>query len=306
MSAPPRTPPARPLRVAVTADLHYGPRHPDGAAATLALAADLYHDPPDLFVLAGDIGAGDDFERCLDLFADLPGRKALVPGNHDVWVRPNDPRGDSLTVYRDHLPRAADERGFHYLDHGPLILPDAGLAVVGSMNWYDYSWAEDRLRAVAADWRDRLRTKRFTRGRHNDANFVKWAYDDAGFTRTATAELAGHLREALACVPAALLVTHHPPVRGLSYPKPEPMDLDALLWEAFSGNAAVERLVAEYADRVPLAFCGHTHFARDVAFGPTRGFNVGGDYHFKRLLRFDWPNPAVRAREFGRTGERVA
>ena len=181
-----------------------------------------------------------------------------------------------------------------------------GLAVVGSMNWYDYSWGIDRLRAMAADWRDRLRTKRFTRGRHNDANFVRWGYDDPGFTHQTVAALGEHLRRALEWVPAAVLVTHHPPFRGLNYPKAEPMDLDALLWEAFSGNAALEELLASYADRVPLAFCGHTHFARESHLGPIRGFNVGGDYHAKRLLRFDWPDGAVRALEFGGTGERVA
>lgn len=287
------------FRVAVTADLHYGPRHQDGTEATLALAADLYADPPDLFVIAGDVGAGDDFDRCLDLFADLPCQKALVPGNHDIWVRPDDSRGDSLAVYRGHLPRAAAARHFHYLDAGPLVLPDVGLAVVGSINWYDYSWAIDRLPAAAPDWRDRLRAKRFVRGRHNDANFVRWEYDDPGFTRACVAELAAHLGRALRWVPAAVLVTHHPPFRGLNYPKPEPMDLDALLWEAFSGNAALEGLLAEYNDRIPLAFCGHTHFAREGSFGGTRGFNVGGDYHFKRLLRFDWPSCRVTATEYG-------
>jgi 3',5'-cyclic AMP phosphodiesterase CpdA len=303
---PPATPPTHPFRVAVTADLHHGPRHADGAEATLALAAELYHDPPDLFVIAGDVGAGDEFGRCLDLFADLPCQKALVPGNHDIWVRPDDPRGDSLAVYREHLPRAAAARHFHYLDHGPLVLPDVGLAVVGSMNWYDYSWAPDRLAAAVPDWKERVRTKKFARGRHNDAHFVRWDRDDAGFTREVVAALAAHLRRALEWVPAAVLVTHHPPARGLNYPKPEPMDLDALLWEAFSGNAAVEGLLAEFVGRVPLAFCGHTHFAREYTAGGTRGYNVGGDYHFKRLLRFDWPTGAVRAQEFGTTGERVA
>src|SRR6478672_1598526 len=144
------------LQIAVTADLHWGPRHPDGAAATRRLAADLYHQPPDLFVLAGDVGAGEEFAACLRLFEHLPCKKALVPGNHDVWVRPHDPRGDSLAVYREYLPRIAAEYGFHYLDHGPLVLDDAGLAVVGSMNWYDYSWGRDRLPAVAADWENRL------------------------------------------------------------------------------------------------------------------------------------------------------
>src|SRR5687768_5403592 len=94
------------LRIAVTADLHWGTRHGPGRDATLALAAHLGETPPDVFVLAGDVGAGDDFERCLELFEKLPSVKALVPGNHDVWVTADDPRGDSLSVYRDHLPRA--------------------------------------------------------------------------------------------------------------------------------------------------------------------------------------------------------
>jgi 3',5'-cyclic AMP phosphodiesterase CpdA len=286
------------LQIAVTADLHWGPRHPDGQAATRHLAADLYHHPPDVFVLAGDAGAGEEFAACLKLFEHLPCKKALVPGNHDVWVRPDDPRGDSLAVYREHLPRVAAEHGFHYLDHGPLLLPDAGLAVVGSMNWYDYSWALDRLRAEVPDWENRVRTKRFARGRHNDANFVRWAFDDPGFTREAVGVLAAQVRCALTQVPAAVLMAHHPPFRALNYPKPGPWGLDELLWEAFSGNDRVEGLLAEWGSRVPFAFCGHTHFAREETFGPTRGFNVGGDYDRKRLLRLDWPAGTVTATDY--------
>lgn len=284
--------------IAVTADLHWGSRHADGMSATQALAADLFRDPPDLLVLAGDIGAGDEFEACLELFRDLPCRKALIPGNHDIWVRSDDPRGDSLAVYREYLPRVSAEHGFHYLDHGPLLFPDVGLAVVGSMNWYDYSWATSRLPRAAPDWQERVRTKRFSRGRHNDANFVRWERDDPGFTREVVAALRAHMGAALRQVSAAVLVTHHPPFRALNYPKTEPMELDALLWEAFSGNACVEHLLAEYGARIPFAFCGHTHFAREMKFGPTRGFNIGGDYHFKRLLRLDWPTGIVTTTEF--------
>jgi hypothetical protein len=100
-------------------------------------------------------------------------------------------------------------------------------------------------------------------------------------------------------VPAALLVTHHPSFRCLNYPKAEPLGLDGLLWEAFSGNAALERLLAENGERIPLAICGHTHFAREGRLGPTRGINIGGDYHFKRLLRIDWPSGDVRHTNFG-------
>src|SRR5947209_9965901 len=82
----------RPLRLAITADLHWGP-HAAGNAATVELRDFLRADPPDVLVLAGDIGAADDFARCLELFAQLPGQKALVPGNHDIWVQLDDARG---------------------------------------------------------------------------------------------------------------------------------------------------------------------------------------------------------------------
>lgn len=285
--------------LAVTADLHWGNRHPGGQAAARALAADLLANPPHVLVIAGDLGAGDEIEPCLELFADLRCRKALVPGNHDIWVRPDDPRGDSLHVYEEWLPDLAARYGFHYLDHGPLYVPEVGLAVVGSINWYDYTWGVARLREVADDWQARLRNKKFTRGRHNDANFVRWELDDPAFTRRVTGKLAGHLREAARQADGVVLVTHHPAFRALGYPKPQPMDLDAALWESFTGNEAAERLLGEYGARVPFAFCGHTHHAREASLGPTRGYNVGGDYEFKRLLRLDWPTGTVTAKEFG-------
>jgi predicted phosphohydrolase len=300
------------MRLAFTADLHWGSRA-EGDAATRLLAADLYADPPDVLVLAGDIGAGEHFAECLALFAGLPGRKALVPGNHDVWVRPEDPRGDSLDVYREHLPRLAAAHGFHYLDHGPLLLPDADLALVGSMNWYDYSWAPDGP-ALFPDWEERLRGKRFTRGRHNDANFVRWPTDDVAFTRDVVAALERHLDEARRQAGHVLVVTHHPPFYGLSFPRPplegvnpadpSPKDpnysrfLDRVLWDAFGGNLALEGVLTRHQADVPFAFCGHTHLARENRLGPIRGYNIGGDYHFKRLVLLDWPAATVEARGF--------
>src|SRR5262249_53394715 len=157
-----------------------------------------------------DVGAGDHFAGCLALFAGLPGRKALVPGNHDVWVSGDDRRGDSLQVYREHLPRLCAAHGFHYLDSGPLYLTEADLALVGSMNWYDYSWGR-RGQAVSPEWEERVRDKRFSRGRHNDANFVRWPYDDPGFPREAVAALERPLDEARRQARDTLVVTHHPP-----------------------------------------------------------------------------------------------
>src|SRR5215831_12387892 len=116
-----------PLSIAVTADLHWGTRHPTGRQATLDLVAHLAETPPDVFILAGDVGAGDDFERCLELFDRLPSKKALVPGNHDLWVNGNNGRGDSRAVFREALPRLSREHGFTYLDRESLLLPDHDL-----------------------------------------------------------------------------------------------------------------------------------------------------------------------------------
>jgi 3',5'-cyclic AMP phosphodiesterase CpdA len=287
------------VRLAITADLHWGIR-PAGDAATGAMLAFLQQQPPDVLVLAGDIGAGEHFDQCLELFRHLPCRKALVPGNHDIWVAADDARGDSLRVYRDYLSASAARNDFHYLDHGALFLPEAGLAIAGTMNWYDYSWSLDTLKQKYPDELDRLETKHFTRGRHNDANFVRWPLDDIQFTQQVTAAFADHLQTALQAFQHVLVVTHHPAFHGLSFPRPEqPPSLDGLLWDAFSGNRTLEELLRAHADRIPFVFSGHTHRARENMLGPIRGYNIGGDYHFKRLLLLHWPAAAITHHEFG-------
>jgi predicted phosphohydrolase len=287
------------LRLAVTADLHWGIR-PQGDAATRLLVSFLEADPPDVFIIAGDVGAGDDFGRCLELFDRLPCRKALVPGNHDIWVRADDPRGDSLRVYREHLPALCASHDFCYLDQRPLAFVSADLALVGSINWYDYSWSLDALRRLFPGEEGRLRSKRFTRGRHNDGNYVRWPLDDVTFTAAAVATMGEQLRAVFDVVDLAVVVTHHPPYYGLTFPRPAaPEHLDGLLWDAFSGNRAMEELLREYEARIAFAFCGHTHRARENGLGAVRGYNVGGDYHFKRLLRLDWPDGTVEAHTFG-------
>jgi 3',5'-cyclic AMP phosphodiesterase CpdA len=289
-----------PPRIAITADLHWG--HRRGDDETRLLVEHLRADPPDLLLLAGDLGTGERFEDCLRLFAGLRCVKALVPGNHDLWVAP-DAADDSLEVYQRVLPAAAARQGFHYLDAGPLLLPQWSLAVVGSVNWYDYSWALDALRERFPGEEERLSSKRFTRGRHNDAVFVRWPLDDVGFTSLLTATLERHLLLAREQAGDLLVVTHHPPFYGLSFPRPgPPADLDGLLWDGFAGNVAFEQLLARHADRIRFAFCGHTHRPRENSLAGIQGYNVGSDYPVKRLLWLDLQSGAVEAHQFGTAG----
>jgi 3',5'-cyclic AMP phosphodiesterase CpdA len=290
------------LRIAITADLHWGVR-PSGDEATRMLVSFLEDadERPDLLILAGDIGAGKDFGPCLDLFAGMPCRKALVPGNHDIWVETEDPRGDSWKVYQEVLAQAAAHRGFHYLDQGPLLLEQAGLAIVGSINWYDYSWSIEQLREREPDWEERLRRKRFSRGLHNDGRFVRWKHSDGSFTEHVVAGLERHLDLAWRHADKAIAVTHHPAFYGLSFPRDddEPLSTDALLWDAFSGNQGLENILENEAQRIPLIFSGHTHRQRENRLKQSRGFNIGGDYHFKRLLMVEWPACTVTPHTFG-------
>jgi 3',5'-cyclic AMP phosphodiesterase CpdA len=288
----------RSLRLALTADLHWG-THARGDEATRHLLTFLAADPPDLLVLGGDVGAAHRFDECLGLFQKLDCRKALVPGNHDIWVVADDPRGDSWRVYRHHLPAVCAEHGFHYLDGGPLLLPEADLGLVGSINWYDYSWSLDQLQQFPG-WEERLRKKRFSRGRHNDGRFVRWLLNDGRFTEEVVATLEQHLWEAVARVGKVVVVTHHPPFYDLLFPRNgQPATLDELLWDAFGGNSALEGVLADHAEQVAFAFCGHTHRARTGRLRSIRGYNIGGDYHFKRLLVLHWPAAVVEEHTFG-------
>jgi predicted phosphohydrolase len=290
------------LRLVFTADLHWGIR-PAGDQATRQLIEDLTAEPPDVLVLAGDVGAGADFDRCLALFDNLNCIKALVPGNHDIWVEENDARGDSLQVYQEHLPKRCTEHGFHYLDQAPLIFPEAGLALAGSINWYDYSWSLEKLKRKLTDWEDRLRNKRFSRGRHNDARFVRWPLDDPGFTRLVVETLERHLRECLDQVGQTIVVTHHPAFYGLSFSRIlPPLTVDALIWDALAGNSAMDSLLTQFAKQIPFVFSGHTHRARENRLQSIRGYNIGGDYHFKRMVIVDWPAGEVTIRTFGDAG----
>ena len=133
---------------------------------------------------------------------------------------------------------------------------------------------------------------------HNDANFVRWPLNDQSFTDRVVTKLLADLDAMLEQVSRAIVVVHHPPVRGLLFAAQKPLSLDALLWRAFSGNTRLEAALTERASRIPFVFCGHTHSAGTCNVNGMRGINVGGDYHFKRLIWLDWPSGEVSEEEF--------
>ncbi len=284
------------MKLAITADLHWG--HRKGNEPTRQLAARLQQQPPDILLIAGDIGTGIMFEQCLQLFADLPCLKALVPGNHDIWVSQEELQYDSLDLYQTLLPEVARRLGFRYLDRDPLLVSDE-LAIVGSINWYDYSWGIEGLRRLHPGEEGRLKTKRFTRGRHNDGVFVRWPTNDIEFTARVVATLEQQLAAVAPRAKQLIVMTHHPPIYDLGFPQTLPLvELDALLWDSLCGNASIEALLSRYAAKIAYLFCGHTHRSRQTVWKGVRGYNVGSDYPSKRLLWLDWDTGEMTAEEF--------
>ena len=97
------------VRIVVTADLHYN--IPRSREPTRRLATDACAAGGDALVLVGDTAGADvgPLRECLERFADFPGRKLLVPGNHCLWCRDGE---DSLERYERVLPAVADEADF--------------------------------------------------------------------------------------------------------------------------------------------------------------------------------------------------
>jgi predicted phosphohydrolase len=153
------------MRILITADLHYDSSR--SRAGAIDIAGDICRAGGDALVLLGDCAGAihDDLRRCLGLFADFPGKRLLVPGNHCLWCLPGE---NSIDRYERILPAIAAEAGFTMLDHAPVTLDGAlaarhdtphpplgeavpqgarglGTALVGSIGWYDYSFREHRL-----------------------------------------------------------------------------------------------------------------------------------------------------------------
>jgi len=146
------------VRIAYTSDLHIdvSDRNRDGVAAVSKVVREAR---PDVFIVAGDAGnTVEAIEEALSFFDGVDARKFFVPGNHDVWIESEDGElVDSRSKYERLIPDACRRRGFHDLGREPVAIGDVGF--VGSLGWYDYSFADPRLG---------LREDVYWRGRYGD------------------------------------------------------------------------------------------------------------------------------------------
>jgi 3',5'-cyclic AMP phosphodiesterase CpdA len=236
-------------RIIVTSDLHLGITPPE---TVRHLADDIAAEGPDLTVIAGDVGERlTNFVACVELFRDVPGEVAVLSGNHDVWARGGHASQD---LWERDLPTAVRAAGMLWLED--LIWRSGGVAIVGSLAWYDYSAVDPGFADVAPD------EFAARKGEFNlDARFVNWPWSDLAFAQNLGDALCARL-EACERDPSAetvVLVTHVPLFEEQLLRKPE--DPRWGYTNAYFGNLTLGRRVLA-ASKVRAVVSGHTHVGR--------------------------------------------
>ena len=289
------------MRILVTADLHYDIARSREPARDLARRA--VQAGGDALVLLGDTAGRElgPFAECLRLFADFPGRKLLVPGNHCLWCRAGE---TSMQRYEQVLPDLAASEGFAVLDHRPEVLGDVGLA--GSIGWYDYSLRDESLGIPVEFYRVKMAPGAAGRlGEHADilerykgvlgerqlSIVTRWM--DGWNVRLGSSDeeflalLAGKLRRQLADLSARsqriVAFLHHVPFAELVPPgRPDRFAFAA----AYMGSPLLGRVLQEFP-AVRDVYCGHTHWPGVHQIGPIRVVNVGSTYTEKHMEVLD-------------------
>lgn len=213
-------------------------------------------------MVAGDLTANDVLlEKTLTLLRPFAKEAVFVPGNHDLWCRPDDP--DSRRRYEEILPSRVRSAGFHAPfapDTRPPLL--FGHRFVGATGWFDYSLRNRDLDAQFTA--ERYREGRFGMLQWSDKLYVRWPGDDGTLLddeQICDAHIAS-LERQLAEVgdEPTVAVTHHLPFAELVTSK------GVLPWDFLNGFMGAARLgeAMRRAPGVKLAIAGHTHFHKDV------------------------------------------
>ncbi|MFP4106046.1 MAG: metallophosphoesterase [Phycisphaerae bacterium] len=289
------------MRILITADLHYDIARSRRPAEELAQK--VVRTGGDALVLVGDTAGAElgPFADALDLFAEFPGRRLLVPGNHGLWCRQGE---TSLERYEAVLPELAAEHGFSVLDHEPVAMGNTGL--VGSVGWYDYSFRDTSLGLPVDFYRVKTApgavaylkshpellkrhaedlTEQHMRlgARWMDGVHVSLNMDDVEFVEMLTRKLRRQLGELAPRVDRIVAFMHHVPFVELMPSVRHPRFAFA---QAFLGSPRFGKVLQE-CPKVTHVFCGHSHMAEAAELGHLRVENVGSTYVKKKLRIVD-------------------
>lgn len=288
------------MRLLITADLHFG--HARSEPLAVELIDQMNAAGGDVLLVVGDTGAGDGdaVERGLSRFR-FAGPKLFVAGNHELWSR----SADTLELLRRDLPTRVGGMGWRWLQDEPFTTPGGGLAIVGSVGWYDYSFAVEELGIARRFYEAKVSpgvAARLSANQHliagdeppvamdviarwNDGKFVRLGMTDEAFLALLLEQLEAQL-SALADVPRVLCAVHHVPFAELLPPR------HGMHWDfarAYLGSEALGRTILRHAN-VSHVVCGHSHFPAEARIGGVHAINVGSGYRQKRFVTLDLPD----------------
>jgi len=286
------------MRLLVTADLHFN--HPRSRPLAEQLIERINAQGGDVLLVIGDAAAadGDDLERCLERFR-FSGPRLFVAGNHELWTT----REDSYHIFTDELPSRVQSLGWQWLQTAPFV--DGDVAILGSIGWYDYSFAPASLSIPRRFYERKISpgaAERFPSqyadllahsddippaagqvlARWNDGKFVKLHRSDVAFLD----ELLEQMRRQLSSVAALrhiVAAVHHLPFREL-LPPARGMQWDFA--KAYLGSPRIGELLMQHAN-VRHVFCGHSHFPAEARLGNICAINIGSGYRYKTFRVLD-------------------
>jgi 3',5'-cyclic AMP phosphodiesterase CpdA len=264
------------LRIFLASDLHVDT--PGNAPVVEALAALAREDRPDVVVIAGDVCNGTrKLAATLQRFAEAAPHRIYVAGNHELWATEDGEPRARERLFRE-IPAIAAAAGFHALGTEPLVVGDVGF--VGTMGWYDYSFADPR-------WsRAEIATKKSEGLEWMDARYVRWIDPDG--RPMPDPDVADLLLEGLrdqiealadARLRTMVLVTHVLAFKSLV--PPVFVDGHLAFFRAFLGSSRLGE-VALTEPRIETALAGHVHSVRAAQEGRIRALTCPLGYPRER------------------------
>jgi putative phosphoesterase len=250
----------------VVSDLHVD--HPQNRAKLAALVERMRSETADVLVVAGDLSHKlADVEWALGQFAPLSCPKLFVAGNHDVWIvrEGREPVKDSWDKL-GRLDEIAKAAGFVALESQNAHV--GGFDFVGSMGWYDYSYASPALGLAAHEYE----SKRWSDLTYMDKDYARWGVKDADVVTRLMTSLETRLAAARRPV---VFVSHHVPREEWVLRRGHPS------WDFFNAYMGSRRLEQRLAAAGVSRFVfGHTH--RPVALIEPERFVINNPLGYPR------------------------
>ena len=237
-------------RIVITSDTHLGitslPR-------LIKLLNDIRAAKPDALAIAGDIGEGtENIGIALEEFKSLGIPIAACAGNHDIWNL--DKFHPSELLWTQILPNIANENKTIWLENE--ILTVSGVAIVGSIGWYDYSAQDPAFKTSDEEC--------YSRKREFDADawMVDWPWSDIEFCNIIRPGFYSRLERAQndSKIKSIIVVTHCPIYEKQIRRKP-----GNFKWgfsNAYYGNLTFGKMAEEF-DKITHVVSGHTHAGAD-------------------------------------------